>query len=128
MNVLAASKSADLTPLGVLLGFLGLCFLVRLVAGVLDTRRMENHFKERNMKLISKKWAPWDRRCIHGRLYKVVYRDSDGTLHRTYARTAVLEDVYLNDDKIIKPAAQPSIEEEKAALRRRLAELEAMDS
>ena len=128
MNVFAASESADLTPLWVFLGFLTVCLLVRLASGAFDGWRLERYFREQDLKLISKKWAPWDRRCVAGSIYKVVYQDPEYAIHRAYAKTSAREDVYLNDDKIIEQPPQPSIEEEKAALRKRLAELEEMDA
>ncbi|MBC2594139.1 hypothetical protein H5P28_07670 [Ruficoccus amylovorans] len=127
----------------IFIGFAVLVLIIRLVAGSLDDDRVEQYVRDMGGELLDKSWAPFGPGWFgekNDRIYEIVYRDRAGLVHRAHVKTSMFSGVYLTRDRIIEgsppnPARAPhpdplapntslSIEEEKAALRRRLAELE----
>jgi hypothetical protein len=119
----------------------------RLLAGVFDGERVETYIRDIGGQLLDKSWDPLGPGWFgekDSRIYAIVYRDSQGNLHRAHVKTSMLSGVYLTNDEIISnPQAEPSpqaeqteagcpafpaevIEREKEQLRKRLAELEEM--
>ena len=76
---------------------------------------------------IDKSWDPFGPGWFgekDSRIYEIVYRDRDGRVHRDHVKTSMMSGVYLTNDRIVEDRPKRSVEEEKAELRRRLAELE----
>jgi hypothetical protein len=114
-----------MNPLWGFAGVLLFGLTIRLVAGAFDRGRIQSYLEDMGCKLISKKWEPLGPGWQGGnmRIYKIVYSDTDGAIHRAYAKTSTMGGVYLSHDRVIKDASR-SVEDEKAELRRRLEELE----
>jgi len=115
-------------------GFVPILFLmilivvvVRLVAGSFDGERVEQYIRDMGCELIDKSWDPLGPGWFgekDSRIYQIVYRDQDGRVHQAHVKTSMMSGVYLTNDRIIEDKPKLSVEEEKAALRKRLAELE----
>jgi len=128
-------------PFLIFIGFALLALLVRLAAGSFDKGRVEEYIRKRGGKLLDCSWNPLGPGWFgekDSRIYAIVYRDRDGTTWRADVKTSMLSGVYLtNEQKITAATPQArrtpgapralSISEEKERLRRRLAELEAME-
>jgi hypothetical protein len=118
-------------PLAIL-GVIVLGIIIRVIAGSFDNSRVERYIQSIGGELLDCSWAPFGPGWFgekDSRIYAIVYRDSAGAVHRAHVKTSVFSGVYLTNDEIIedpRPAfhANESVEEEKARLRRRLAELE----
>ncbi|HWL53992.1 MAG TPA: hypothetical protein VNQ90_16240 [Chthoniobacteraceae bacterium] len=110
-----------------IIGFVILAVVIRLVAGSFDGDRVERYLRDNGYELIDKSWAPFGPGWYgekDSRIYEVVYRDREGRVHRAHVKTSMWSGVYLTRDRVVEEVPKPSIEEEKAALKRRLAELE----
>lgn len=118
----------------------------RFLAGSLDRVRIRQYISRLNGELLSANWDPFGPGWFgekNDRIYRIRYRDRDGCVHTAHVKTSMMSGVYLTNDEIIsgpQPKAEPSrpkylglpekqetIKEEKARLRRRLAELEELD-
>ena len=111
----------------VIFGVIGLAVVFRLIAGSFDGERVEQYLRERDCELIDKSWDPFGPGWFgekDSRIYEVVYRDRDGRVHRAHAKTSMMSGVYLTNDRIVEDRPIRSVEEEKAELKKRLAELE----
>ncbi len=111
----------------IIIGFVILAVVIRLIAGSFDGERVERHIHDMGGQLIDKSWAPFGPGWFgekDSRIYEVVYRDREGRVHRAHVKTSMMSGVYLTNDRIVEEAPKLSIEEEKAALKRRLAELD----
>ena len=101
--------------------------VIRVISGSFDGERVEQYIREMGGELLNKSWDPFGPGWFgekDSRIYEIIYRDSAGRVHRAHVKTSMMSGVYLTNDRIIEDAFQPSIEEEKQRLRRRLAELE----
>jgi hypothetical protein len=101
--------------------------VARLIAGAWDGTRIQLYIERDGGELISRNWNPfgpgwWGNNS--DRIYQIRYRDREGCVHEAHVKTSVLSGVYLTEDRIIRGAPLTSVEEEKARLRKRLAELE----
>lgn len=115
-------------------GFVPILFLmilivvvVRLVSGSFDGERVEQYICDMGCELIDKSWDPFGPGCFvekDSRIYQIVYRDQDGRVHQAHVKTSMMSGVYLTNDRIVEDKPKLSVEEEKATLRKRLAELE----
>lgn len=113
-------------------GIILLVIFIRIIAGSFDGSRVESYIRSIGGELLDCSWAPFGPGWFgekDSRIYAIVYRDSAGSVHRAHVKTSGFSGVYLTNDEIIedsRPAlpANESEEEEKARLRRRLAELE----
>lgn len=119
--------------------------IIRLLAGSLDRNRVHQYITGIGGELLESRWDPLGPGWIgdRDRPYKIRYRDSEGCIHSAHAKTSMLSGVYLANDEIVSrpdsnrpipqpryslpPARQETVEEEKARLRKRLAELEELD-
>lgn len=114
-------------PVVIFAGFVILAIVVRLIAGSFDGDRVEKYIRDMGGELIDKSWDPlgpgWAGEK-DSRIYEIVYRDRGGQMHRAHVKTSMMSGVYLTNDRIIEDLRNRSVEEEKAELRRRLAELE----
>ncbi len=116
----------EVIPL-IFIGFIILAGVLRIIAGSFDGERVEEYIRDRGCELIDKSWDPFGPGWFgekNSRIYEIVYRDRDGKVHRAHVKTSMLSGVYLTNDQIVEDKADLSVEEEKAALRKRLAELE----
>jgi hypothetical protein len=109
--------------------FLGVTFAIvsRVIAGSFDGDRVEQYIRDMGCELLDKSWDPFGPGWFgekDARIYQVVYRDREGRVHRAHVKTSMMSGVYLTNDEIVEDAPKRSVEEEKAELRRRLAELE----
>tara|TARA_R110002072_G_scaffold165525_4_gene318776 strand:- start:19257 stop:19613 length:357 start_codon:yes stop_codon:yes gene_type:complete len=111
---------------GIIIGFIVLAIVLRLIAGSFDGDRVERYLRDSGCELIDRSWAPFGPGWFgeqDSRIYEVVYRDRDGRVHRAHVKTSMLSGVYLNNDRIVEDLPKRSVADEKAELRRRLAEL-----
>ncbi len=114
-------------PFALIICFVFLALVIRLLAGSFDGERVKEHFQSKGYDLLDCSWDPLGPGWFgekDSRIYEVVYRDGGGRVHRAHVKTSMLSGVYLTNDRIIEEAPVRSVEEEKAALRKRLAELE----
>ncbi len=111
----------------IIIGFIILAVVIRLVAGSFDGERVEQYIRDMGCELIDKSWDPFGPGWFgeeESRIYEIVYRDQEGRVHRAHVKTSMMSGVYLTNDRIVEDRPTRSVEEEKAELRRRLAELE----
>ena len=114
-------------PVLIVFCFIILAIVFRLFAGAFDGERVEDYLREIGCELIDKSWDPFGPGWFgekNSRIYEIVYRDTDGRVHRAHVKTSMMGGVYLTNDHIVQDLSTRSVEEEKAALRKRLAELE----
>jgi len=110
-----------------IIGVAILAIVFRLIAGGLDRDRVEQYLRKKGCELIDKSWAPFGPGWFgekDSRIYEVVYRDREGRIHRAHVKTSMMSGVYLTHDRVLEDAMEVSVEEEKARLKKRLAELE----
>ncbi len=115
------------TIVGILVAFGIVAIVFRLIAGSFDGERVERYIREIGGELIDRSWDPFGPGWFGdkaSRIYQIVYRDRDGRTHRAHVKTSMLSGVYLTNDQVVEDAPPRSIEEEKARLKKRLAELE----
>jgi hypothetical protein len=104
-----------------------LVIVMQLMAGSFDGSRVEKHVRDMGSKLIDKSWSPFGPGWFgekNSRIYEIIYKGSVGRAHRAHVRTSMISGVYLTNDRVIEEAPKLSTEDEKAALKKRLAELE----
>ncbi|MFN3148622.1 hypothetical protein [Bremerella sp.] len=120
--------------------------MIRLLAGSLDRDRVRQYITSIGGELLESHWAPFGPGWFgekNDRIYSVRYRDRDGCIHKAHVKTSMMSGVYLTNDTIVsRPQSKPvpprpkhldtvekqeTVEEEKARLRKRLAELEELD-
>ena len=114
-------------PIAIFIGFGLLALVFRVIAGSFDGDRVERYIQDKGWELVDKSWDPFGPGWFgekDSRIYEIVYRDGEGRTHRAHVKTSMLSGVYLTNDRIIDEAPEMSVEEEKAALRKRLEELE----
>lgn len=132
-----------LEPHQILLGILLAALFLRLCAGALDLGRIDEFAQDRGWTVRRKSWAPFGPGWFgeqNARIYRIEYEDADGHLHLAHVKTSMFSGVYVREDQVIRRAegssdplaASPdeadriqALEAENAALRQRLAELEA---
>lgn len=118
--------------------FLGLA--VRLIAGALDGDRIDDYARDRGWDVRRKSWRPFGPGWFgekNARIYEIEYIDREGHRRLAHVKTSMFSGVYITDDRITEhaehaPDSEPgetasaaALEAENAALRQRLAELEA---
>jgi len=118
----------------------------RLLAGSMDGGRVRDYIRSIGGELLHSQWEPFGPGWFGektDRIYRVRYRDRNDCIHEAHVKTAMMSGVYITNDRIIScpdPKQEPprpkhldssdpqeTVEEEKARLRRRLAELEEME-
>ena len=111
----------------IFVGLIVLAIFFRLIAGSFDGDRVEKYVRDMGCELIDKSWDPFGPGWYgekDSRIYEIVYRDRDGNVHKAHVKTSMMSGVYLTNDRIVEDKPNLSVEDEKAALRKRLAELE----
>ncbi len=102
-------------------------FLVNLFAASFDRDRIAEYLGKSRSRLIDKRWDPFGPGCLGGlgmRQYRITYQDRRGRVHHAHVKTSMLGGVYLSHNKVVQDVPKMTPEEEKAALRKRLEELE----
>ena len=117
-----------LVSLAVIVGVvLSIALICRLIAGAMDGGRIRSYIMNEGHQLLHKRWAPFgpgwfgERRS---RIYDVVYKDHIGRTHQAYIKTSMMTGVYLTGDRVIEDIPNGALEEERARLKERLAEIE----
>jgi len=110
-----------------IIGVIIVALVFRLLAGSLDTDRVDQYIRNMGGELLDKSWDPfgpgwWGEK--DSRIYRIVYRDREGRVHEAHVKTSMWSGVYLTNDRIIEDAARSSLEEENERLKQRIAELE----
>ena len=106
---------------------ISIAIVFRFMAGTFDGDRVERYIRDMGCELLDKSWDPFGPGWFGEKdawIYQIVYRDREGRVHRAHVKTSMMSGVYLTNDQIVVDAPKRSVEEEKAELRRRLAELE----
>lgn len=120
-------------PLLIILLVVVLAIGLRLVAGFMDSDRLEQYARERGWTVLERRWEPFGPGWFGqkgDRIYRVVYRDEQGRRHEAYAKTSALSGVYLTRDEVADSSEAPEgdplrdLERENAELRARLSSLE----
>ena len=125
MNDRRTNQSMD--PAVIIFVGVSIAIVLRFMAGTFDGDRVEQYIRDMGCELLDKSWDPFGPGWFgerDARIYQVVYRDREGRVHRAHVKTSMMSGVYLTNDEIVEDAPKRSVEEEKAELRRRLAELE----
>ncbi|MHC4375443.1 MAG: hypothetical protein ACYS26_02480 [Planctomycetota bacterium] len=120
--------------------FLLVALTVRLFAGALDGDRIDAYARDRGWDVRRKSWRPFGPGWFgekNARIYEIEYIDREGHRHLAHVKTSMFSGVYITDDTITEHAERApdseqgelasaeALEAENAALRQRLAELEA---
>lgn len=95
-------------PWGILIIPLILALGVRLVAGFLDGDRAGGYIHSIGGRLLESSWEPFGPGWFgtHGaRIYRIVYEDKEGRIHRAHLKTSMLGGVYLTEDVIVSDTA-----------------------
>jgi hypothetical protein len=112
---------------------LALVVTIRIIAGSLDGERVERYIADRGWRLVSRNWDPFGPGWFgekNARIYRIVYEDNEGNIHRAHVKTSMFSGVYLTNDQVIRHAEgpavtqKPSLAEENRRLRERIRELE----
>lgn len=120
--------------------------IFRLLADSMDRERVREYVTRTGGELLETHWAPFGPGWFgekSDRIYSVRFRDRSGCIHEAHVKTSLMTGVYMTNDTIVscpQPKAEPprpkhldasaqqeTVEQEKARLRKRLAELEQMD-
>lgn len=127
---------------GLFVGLIFFALIIRLVAGGLDRERVRQYFRSRGEELLDMHWSPFGPGWFgekNDRIYSVQFRDRDGNMHAGHVKTSLMSGVYVTNDHIVGQdeiasashstvdLLQPkreTVEQEKARLRKRLAELD----
>jgi len=115
-------------PILAIVGVVVLVIVVRVIAGSFDGERVERYVQENGWELVGRSWDPFGPGWFgekDARIYQIVYRDSQGVLHRAHVKTSLFSGVYLTNDHIVKETQlgpQPGGDELLAGENRRLHE------
>lgn len=120
----------------ILLGFVIVAILIRLIAGTIDTERIESYVRNQGWILLDKSWDPFGPGWFgekDARIYQIVYKDSHGDVHKAHVKTSMFSGVYLTNDQIVEHATREmrvdtrlidDLRAENERLRKRIRELE----
>lgn len=120
-------------PVTVFIGFLVVAVVIRFLAGSFDEDRVSTYLRSKGLELVDKSWDPFGPGWFgeeDSRIYKIIYRDRSGRLHRAHVKTSMLSGVYLTNDEIVdaepdqKPTTEKTLRDENQRLRNRIRELE----
>lgn len=104
-----------------------LIVVIILLCASFDRERIEKYLRSKNCQLIDSKWDPlgpgYGGRGRE-RIYKIVYHDIERRTHYSHVETSAWSGVYFTNDRIVEDVPKLSVEDEKTALKKRLAELE----
>jgi hypothetical protein len=94
-----------------------------------NRNNVEKYIESKGGELISQEYAPYGKGWLgedRNRIFKISYRDKQGNLHESWAKTGVFSGVYLSDDTIVELSAdhtQEGLEEENKQLKAELERL-----
>lgn len=77
----------------------------RLIAGNMDSGRIEEYIQSKGGKLLSKHWTLFGNGWAgtkNARIYEITYKDKIGNLHSATVKTNMLSGVYFTEDNILK--------------------------
>src|SRR5688572_25280382 len=94
--------------------FIGLFFILvigfavyhRVTAGRFDHIRMEEYIQRSGGTLLDKRWAPFGPGWFgapKSRIYRIIYRDREGSIHRAHVKTTWFNVDLTNDHIIFDP-------------------------
>jgi hypothetical protein len=89
-------------PSVIFIGFIILAIIIRLISGSFDGDRVEQHIRDMGCELIDQSWDPFGPGWFgekDSRIYEIVYRDGDGSVHRAHVKTSMMSGVYLTNDR-----------------------------
>ncbi|MBN1911245.1 MAG: hypothetical protein JW818_15980 [Pirellulales bacterium] len=121
---------------GVFFLFIVIAVVFRLLAGSIDTGRIESYVQQRGWTLLDKSWDPFGPGWFgekDSRIYQIVYRDTQGDIRRAHVKTSMFSGVYLTNDQVVQRAQHTpaddsrtagDLREENERLRQRIEELE----
>ena len=118
---------------GIIIIFAVIAVVIRLIAGSIDSDRVESYIRQKGWELVDKSWDPFGPGWFgekDSRIYQIVYRDNHGNLHKAHVKTSMFSGVYLTNDHVIEqaetlePENHESLEMENQRLRNRIRELE----
>ena len=92
---------------------------MRLLAGYLDKGRIEMYAAKQGWNILDRRWSPlgsWWFGGTYSRIYRMVYRDPRGNVHKAYVRTSMFSGVYLTGDHIVERAGQSKRRKKEARL------------
>lgn len=123
---------------GIILAFIMIALFFRVVAGTFDGDRVEEYIKGRGWQLLDKSWDPFGPGWFgekDSRIYRILYRDQDGSVHEAHVKTSMFSGVYLTEDRIIKGKKSrrktggddDDLAEENRRLREHIRQLESRD-
>lgn len=90
---------------GIIFAVIIIALFFRLVAGSFDGDRVEEYIKGRGWKLLDKSWDPFGPGWFgekDSRIYRILYRDKEGSVHEAHVKTSMFSGVYLTQDRVIK--------------------------
>ena len=121
-------------PVLIIIPMIILVLVIRLLAGACDGGRVEAYVRDRGWELVEKRWDPFGPGWFgekNARIYQIMYRDQNHTLHRAHVKTSMLSGVYLTEDRAMPEPLAPaphahsdSLKTENERLRQRIRELE----
>ena len=120
-------------PFVVVIGFVMLAIVIRLVAGSFDGDRVEAYVRGKGWELVDRSWNPLGPGWFgekNARIYRIMYRDTQGNLHHAHVKTSMLSGVYLTNDEIVEHSPESHrtkeqlLADENQRLKERLKELE----
>ena len=83
--------------------FILVVIIIYVIARNFDRDRIKEEIESRGGKLLSKEWSPFGKGWAgeeSDRIYKVVYRDKEGNIHKAFVKTSMLSGVYFSQDEI----------------------------
>ena len=108
----------------VILSVIALVVFIRLMAGSMDTDRVDAYIQERGGRIITKQWNPFGKGWFgerDSRIYELTYEDAHGNLHEATCKTSLFSGVYFTEDRIIQHGKQQNdgmtLQEENQQLR-----------
>jgi hypothetical protein len=87
------------------LGVIALAVFIRIMAGSLDTGRIDQYISDRGGHIVEKHWTPFGKGWFgekDSRIYTLTYEDAEGNLHEATCKTSMLSGVYFTEDRIVQ--------------------------
>ena len=83
---------------------IGLPLIIRVAAGQVDRRRIEEDVRSRGGYITDIRWRPFGPGWFgekESRIYQVEYVDREGSRHQAYCKTSLWSGVYFTQDQVI---------------------------
>lgn len=91
--------------MGIVVAIILVGLFIRLIAGSMDSDRIQEEIEAKGGKLISKTWSPFGKGWLgdkSDRIYEVIYMDKQANKHKAFAKTSLFSGVYFTADEIIE--------------------------